>query len=348
LERLAQGTVIPAHPLALDEQGRFDRRCQRALTRYYAAAGAGGVAVGVHTTQFAIRNPAIGLLRPVLHEAAAAMDEIQRAGGPRLVRVCGICGRTEQAVAEALQGRDLGYHVGLLSLAAMGQADDSALIAHCRAVAAEMPLMGFYLQTAVGGRPLGFDFWREFAAIDNVVAVKMAPFNRYQTIDVIRGVVASGRAAQVALYTGNDDNIVADLLTPYEFPKPDGSPLRVRIAGGLLGHWAVWTQRAVEYFRQVRCAALADQPVHPALLGLNAQVTDANAALFDVVNNFAGCIAGIQYVLHRQGLLSAARCLEAHEVLSPGQAERIERVRGAYGHLLDDDFVAAHRKEWLS
>jgi hypothetical protein len=306
------------------------------------------VAVGVHTTQFAIRNQAIGLLRPVLQEAAGAMDEIERSGGPRLVRICGICGRTEQAVAEAIQGRELGYHVGLLSLAAMGQADDAALIAHCRCVAAEMPLMGFYLQTAVGGRVLGFDFWREFAAIDNVVAIKMAPFNRYQTIDVVRGVAASGRAGEVALYTGNDDNIVADLLTPQEFPQPDGSPLRLRMAGGLLGHWAIWTQRAVEYFRQVRSAALADGPVHPALLGLGVQVTDANAALFDVANDFAGCIAGIQYVLHRQGLLSSARCLEAAEVLSPGQTERIERARRAYGHLLDDDFVAAHRKEWLS
>ena len=208
--------------------------------------------------------------------------------------------------------------------------------------------MGFYLQTAVGGRPLSFEFWREFAGLDNVVAVKMAPFNRYQTIDVIRGVAASGRANQVALYTGNDDNIVADLLTPFEFPQPDGSPVRLRMAGGLLGHWAVWTQRAVEYFRQVRAAALADQPLHPALLGLGVQVTDANAALFDVANGFTGCIAGIQYVLCRQGLLSSPRCLEAAEVLSPGQAEQIERVRRAYPHLLDDDFVAQHRKEWLS
>lgn len=343
---IGEGMVIPAHPLALTVEGKFDEQHQRALTRYYAAAGAGGVAVGVHTTQFAIREPELGLLEPVLACAAATLDEIDAASGPRLVRIAGVCGPTSQAVGEAELARSLGYHAGLLSLAALSDADDDALIAHCRAVGEVIPLVGFYLQRAAGGRRLGFDFWRRFAEIPNVLAIKMAPFNRYETLDVIRGVAAAGRAGQIALYTGNDDNIVPDLLTPYEFDL-NGRTVRQRIIGGLLGHWAVWTKKAVEMHRKLRALAAANEPIDADLLTLGVQVTDANAALFDVANDFAGCIAGVQHVLTGQGLLASERCLDPDEALSPGQAEEIARARRDYPHLLDDDFVAEHLDEWL-
>jgi dihydrodipicolinate synthase/N-acetylneuraminate lyase len=363
--KLKEGAVIPAHPLALDAQGRFDQRRQRALTRYYAAAGAGGVAVGVHTTQFAIRDPKINLLEPVLKCAGEALDEIDR-GGNRLIRIAGICGPTPQAMAEARLAAELGYHVGLLSLAALKQASDDELIRHCEAVAGQIPLMGFYLQRAVGGRRLGFDFWRRFAGIPNVVAIKMAPFNRYETLDVIRGVAEAGSAGRVALYTGNDDNIVPDLLTPYALgwhgstarlssPKSELAEVGhasavppVQIVGGLLGHWAVWTSKAVELHRRCRQVAAVGGAIPAELLAVGAQVTDMNAALFDVANDFAGCIAGIQFVLHRQGLLASPRCLEEREVLSPGQAEQIQRVERAYPHLVDDDFVKRNLAAWLA
>jgi dihydrodipicolinate synthase/N-acetylneuraminate lyase len=345
LSNLQQGTVIPAHPLALDEQGRFDVAHQRALSRYYAAAGAGGLAVGVHTTQFAIRDPAINLYKPVLETAAQVMDKLEKAGKP-LIRVAGICGPTKQAVREAMTASDLGYHLGLLSLAAMKEADDAELLRHCEAVGEKIPLVGFYLQPAVGGRRLSFDFWRRFAEIPSVLAIKMAPFNRYQTLDVVRGVAMSSRAGQIALYTGNDDNIIPDLLTRYELAGAGGNRL-LRIVGGLLGHWAVWTRRAVEIFQQVRQVAVFGPAIPPELLSLSVQVTDSNAALFDATNNFAGCIAGIQYVLWRQGLLASTRCLDANERLSPGQQEEIERVRTQYPHLIDDDFVRANLSSWL-
>ena len=347
VEAIRTGLVIPAHPLALTAEGRFDDRRQRALTRYYAAAGAGGVAVGVHTTQFAIRDFGAMLLEPVLQCAADALEQIERAGGPRLVRVAGVCGHTDQAVREADLASRTGYHAALVSLAAFAQADDDELIAHCRAVAEVMPIFGFYLQRAVGGRRLGFDFWRRFAEIPNALAIKMAPFNRYETLDVVRGVAAAGRAGQVALYTGNDDNIVADLLTRFDL-NVAGAPVSQRIVGGLLGHWAVWTDKAVEMYRRIRSVTAGEGPVPGELLALGVQVTDANAALFDVAHDFAGCIAGLQYVLFRQGLLASPRCLDADETLSPGQADEIERVRREYPHLLDDEFVAEHLDEWLS
>ena len=345
--RLNEGLVIPAHPLALTAEGAFDERHQRGLTRYYAAAGAGGVAVGVHTTQFEIREDGIDLLQPVLRCASETLDELEQSGGGRLVRIAGICGRTLQAVKEAQLAAALGYHAGLVSLGAFGDADDDRLIEHCRRVAEVIPLLGFYLQQAVGGRRLGFSFWRRFAEIPNALAVKIAPFNRYETLDVVRGVAAAGRVDEVALYTGNDDNIVADLLTRYDL-QADGKTTTQRIVGGLLGHWAVWTQKAVEVHRQVRELAQTDSAVGQEILSLGVQITDCNAALFDVAHDFAGCIAGVQHVLHRQGLLASSRCLNAGEVLSPGQADQIDRVRREYPHLVDDDFVAEHLQDWLS
>jgi dihydrodipicolinate synthase/N-acetylneuraminate lyase len=330
--RLASGCVIPAHPLALTADRRLDERRQRALTRYYLAAGAGGLAVGVHTTQFAIRNPQVGLFRPVLELAA---DEMNRAGRP-LVRIAGICGPTAQAVTEAGLARDLGYDAGLLSLAALSDANVDALVAHSRAVADVLPVVGFYLQPSVGGRVLPYSFWRRFAEIEGVVAIKIAPFNRYQTQDVVRAVIEAGRD-DIALYTGNDDAIVADLLTPFRFAGRER-----RIVGGLLGHWSVWTRRAVELLDRCRLAAAT-----PDLLRLGVEVTDSNAAFFDAANAFRGCIAGLHEVLRRQGLLEGLWCLDAHETLGPGQLAEIDRVYAAYPHLNDDEFVARHRDEWL-
>jgi dihydrodipicolinate synthase/N-acetylneuraminate lyase len=342
---LQRGTVIPAHPLALDAERRLDERRQRALSRYYIAAGAGGLAVGVHTTQFEIRQPGVGLFRPVLQIAAEEMDRADRTRTEPLVRIAGICGQAPQAVAEAELVRDLGYHAGLLSLAAMRQADDDALIAHCRAVAAVVPLVGFYLQPAVGGRVLSYGFWRRFAEIENVVAVKIAPFNRYQTLDVVRAIAEAGRE-DIALYTGNDDNIVLDLLTPYRFAHP-GATVERRIVGGLLGHWAVWTRRAVELLAE--CHRLSYSDAIPAeMLRRNVEVTQCNAAFFDAANGFAGCIAGIHAVLWRQGLLAGTWCLDPGQCLSHGQMAEIYQVYAAYPHLNDDAFVAEHRDEWLS
>lgn len=340
LAALRRGVAIPAHPLALDADRRLDERRQRALTRYYIDAGAGGLAVGVHTTQFEVRNK--GLYEPVL----AIAGETAGAWTDRpLVRVAGLVGRTGQAVAEAQIARGLGYHAGLLSLAAMKGAGEDEIVEHCRAVAAEMPLFGFYLQPAVGGVRLSANFWRRFAEIDNVVAIKMAPFNRYDTLDVIRGVVEARAEDRVTLYTGNDDHIVLDLVTPFTIVR-DGEPVTVRIRGGLLGHWSVWTHAAVRTLE--RCQAAADAPAVPGdLLALDSQVTAMNAALFDVANSFAGCIAGCHEVLRRQGLLEGTWCLNKDETLSPGQAEEIARVTAAFPHLTDDEFVLANRERWL-
>ncbi len=341
---LNAGTVIPAHPLALNAERRLDERRQRALTRYYIAAGAEGLAVGVHTTQFAIRDPRIGLFEPVLKLAAEEMDRADRTRSEPLIRIGGICGETSQAVREARLLKDLRYSAGLLSLAAAKKLDDAALIAHCREVAAILPIIGFYLQPAVGGRMLSYRFWREFAEIENVVAIKIAPFNRYQTLDVVRAVAESGR--DIALYTGNDDNIVADLVTPYAF-QIGGRLEERRIVGGLLGHWAVWTKRAVELLNECRSVARNGGPVPQRLLQRNVEVTDCNAAFFDVPNQFAGCIAGLHEVLRRQGLLEGIWCLDPNEALSPGQREEIDRVYLAYPHLNDDDFVREGRDAWL-
>lgn len=324
---------------------KLDERRQRALYRYYSAAGAGGIAVGVHTTQFQIRDPKVGLFRPVLELAAEEMGRADVKRSEPLVRIAGVCGTTDQAVGEAALARDLGYHAGLLSLAAMKDASDDELIGHCRAVAGVIPLVGFYLQPAVGGRMLSYGFWRRFAEIMNVVAVKMAPFNRYQTLDVVRAVVESGRD-DIALYTGNDDNIVMDLLTPYRFVV-DGKPVERRIVGGLLGHWAVWTHKAVELLDM--CHAESNKGgISEDLIARSAEVTDTNAAFFDVAHGFAGCIAGLHEVLRRQGIFEGIWCLDPDETLSPGQADEIDRVYRSYPHLNDDAFIAAHLDEWMS
>lgn len=340
--------AIPACPLALTEGRRFDERRQRALLRYYRKAGAGGVAVGVHTTQFAIHDPKVGLLRPVWELAATELGLRQSAtktGNPFL-GIAGICGNTQQAVDEAILARELGFSAGLLSLAALGRATDGELLAHCRAVAGELPVVGFYLQPAVGGRKLPFSFWRAFAEIENVVAIKIAPFNRYQTVDVVRAVAESGRT-DIALYTGNDDAIVTDLLTPFRF-QVQGRSVELRMVGGLLGHWAVWTQKAVQLHEECRGLATAGASIPAELVGRGAEITDANAALFDAANGFAGCLPGIHEVLRRQGLLAGNWCLDPHEVLSPGQAAEIDRVVAAYPHLTDDEFVRSNLDRWLA
>jgi hypothetical protein len=338
LETLRQGCAIPAHPLALNADRKLDARRQRALSRYYLAAGAGGLAVGVHTTQFAIREA--GMHAPVLRLAAEAAREVARM--PLLV--AGAIGRTEQAVREAQLARSEGYHAVLLGLAAFKGASDDEIVAHCRAVAAEMPIFGFYLQTAVGGVPLSARFWRRFAEIENVIAIKIAPFDRYRTLDVLRGVLEAGAQDRIALYTGNDDHIVADLLTPFRLAH-QGRVHELRIVGGLLGHWSVWTRAAVQI--QARCRAVTgDIPAH--LLALDAAVTEMNAAVFDVAHDFHGVIAGCHEILRRQGLLEGIWCLDPAEGLSPGQAEALTAVAARYPELTDDAFVAANREAWLA
>ena len=340
LEVLRHGAVIPAHPLALDESRRLDRRRQRALARYYIDAGAGGLAVGVHTTQFAIRDA--GLYKPVLRLAVESAGEwTQRP----LVMIAGLCGGTKQACEEAAVARDLGYHAGLLSLAAMKGASEDDLIEHCIAVACEMPLVGFYLQPAVGGIVLRRQFWARFAAIDNVIAIKVAPFDRYGTLDVVRGVVAAGAEERVALYTGNDDHIVLDLLTPFVAERA-GQRITVRFRGGLLGHWSVWVRSAVEILQRCNMASAAGQ-VTSDLVALDSRVTDCNSAFFDTANDFKGCIAGCHEILRRQGLLEGIWCLDPEEGLSPGQADEIDRVCREHSDLSDDAFVSANLHRWL-
>lgn len=373
--RLGTGLVIPACPLALNSRRRLDERRQRALCRYYLAAGAGGLAIGVHTTQFAIHNAKVGLFKPVLELAAEELargdisprsTDSERMRGKahierkssltqpspqgegsarRAVRIAGLCGPTRQAVAEANLARTLGYDAGLLSLGALRRATEDELIAHCRAVAEVLPVVGFYLQPAVGGRILPCSFWQRFAEIENVVAIKIAPFNRYQTLDVVRAIAEAGRE-DIALYTGNDDTIVADLLTPYRI-RVGRRVVERRIVGGLLGHWAVWTRRAVELHAECRRLAVSGKAVPPALLRRAVEVTDCNAAFFDAAHHFAGCIPGLHEILRRQGLLAGTWCLDPEEVLSPGQREEIDRVCQAYPHLSDDEFVSRHRDDWL-
>ena len=344
-QALQRGLVIPACPLALTSDKKLDDRRQRALFRYYLAAGAGGLAVGVHTTQFEIRDAAISLLQPVLELAVAEMNKEEIRRGAPVVSIAGVCGRTKQAVKEALQARELGYRAVLLSLGAWKTAGEDELIAHCREIAALIPLVGFYLQPAAGGRILAASFWRRFAEIQNVVAIKIAPFNRYQTLDVVRAVAESGRD-DIALYTGNDDHILLDLITPFRF-KVQGKTTERRIVGGLLGHWAVWTEKAVELLDECHRLVQTAGAIPPEMLRRNEEITDANAAFFDAANGFAGCIPGIHEVLRREGLLEYTGCLDSRATLSSGQAEEIDRVFNAYPHLSDRDFVQQHRDEWL-
>lgn len=343
---LLRGIAIPASPLALTQNHTLDKRRQRALWRYYIDAGAGGLAIGVHTTQFAIRQPQHSLFEPVLALGRDVMDQADVKRDTPLVRVAGICGQTAQATCEATLARDLGYSAGLLSLAALTHADEDQLIDHCRVVADTIPIIGFYLQPAVGGRVLPYGFWRRFAEIENVLAIKMAPFNRYQTIDVVRAVAEAGRD-DIALYTGNDDNIVMDLLTPYRF-NVNGRTVERRIVGGLLGHWACWTRKAVELLDRCHAVVAEGGPISADMLRLNIEVTDTNAVLFDAANAFAGCIAGIHEVLRRQGLLNDIVLLDPDEQLSPGQAQELDRIAAAYPHLMDDAFVMDNLDRWLN
>ena len=347
-EHLLAGQVIPAHPLALDARRTLDEQRQRALTRYYIDAGAGGIAVGVHTTQFEIRHPHYGLYRPVLELAAeTARERLGRSSRP-FAMVAGLVGDTRQAVSEAEMARSLGYEMGLLSLGAWRDADEARIVEHCREVSETIPLFGFYLQPAVGGRDLSYRFWRELAEVPGLWAIKIAPFDRYRTLDVVRAITAAGRD-DIALYTGNDDSIIVDLLTP--FPVEAGGRARVRrIVGGLLGQWAVWTKRAVEMLDEIRTlhAGGETRASLDEWLRRAAALTDANAALFDASNRFAGCIAGIHEVLRRQGLMRGTWCLDPTQCLSPGQAEEIDRVTRQYPELTDDSWVAAHLDEWLA
>jgi dihydrodipicolinate synthase/N-acetylneuraminate lyase len=346
LLRFRKGMVIPAMPLALDEHRTFQEKYQRALARYYIDAGAGGIAVGVHTTQFEIRDPQVGLFERVMSFASVAIDEWANRRGARILKIAGACGKTAQAIHEAEFALSSGYHACLLNLSSWKDASDEEMLEHCRRVASVLPVIGFYLQPAIGGRVLPYSFWRAFAGIDNVLGIKIAPFNRYQTLDVVRAVCDAGKENDITLYTGNDDNIIVDLLTEYRVMTARGEK-RVRIKGGLLGHWAVWTRGAVKMLEQVH-RAIIDGQVPVDLLALAEQITDCNAAFFDAANGFAGCIPGIHEVLRRQGLLPGTWCLNPHEVLSPGQREEIDRVYHAYPHLSDDEFVASYLASWLN
>ncbi|MEG9431454.1 dihydrodipicolinate synthase family protein [Terriglobus sp. ADX1] len=336
-EQLRKGAAIPAHPLALTSERKLDERHQRALSRYYRDAGAHGVAVGVHSTQFEIREPQFGLYRPVLEMSADTLKDSS------MIMVAGVCGRTAQALSEARTASDLGYHAALLSLAAMGDAPIDEILAHVAAVGEVMPIIGFYLQPAVGGRVFPYEFWRRFAEIESVIAIKIAPFHRYATQDVLRAVIDSGRSDEITLYTGNDDHIVLDLLSPFSY-----SGKTVRMRGGLLGHWAVWTHAAVQMHQEIQRTVEEGSLIDPKWLVRNGEVTDMNSAIFDVAGKFHGCIAGIHEVLVRQGLMAGRWCLNPNEDLSPGQAEEIDRVIRAYPHLVDDSFVQENLHCWLS
>lgn len=339
---LLKGHVIPACPLALTSSRKLDEKHQRALIRYYSSAGSGGLAVGVHTTQFAIRDAEHGLFAPVMELAAEELKRADVKFGKRHLRIGGVCGVRAQAIAEAELLYRLGYDAALLSLGAMRTATEDELILHCQAVSEVLPIVGFYLQPAVGGRVLPLSFWRRFVLLPNVVAIKIAPFNRYQTLDVIRALAESGRD-DIALYTGNDDNIVLDLLTPHTFAGKT-----MRIVGGLLGHWSVWTKNAVALHQECRHITDCESSIPVSMMKTAIEVTDSNSAFFDAAHQFSGCIAGLHEVLRRQGLLAGLWCLDPQESLSPGQLQEIDRVYTAYPHLHDDEFVASHLDQWLS
>lgn len=341
-EKIRKGIVIPAHPLALTEKRQLDEKRQKGLTRYYLSAGAGGVAIGVHTTQFEIHDKKVGLYKPVLELGCETISEFEQKHNEvkPVVRIAGVIGKTKQAIEEAEIAKSLGYHAVLLSLSAFKDAKNYEMIQHVSRIAEIMPVFGFYLQPSVGGRILNYDFWRRFSEIENVIAIKIAPFNRYQTIDVVRAVADSGR--NIALYTGNDDNIVNDLLTGFRFNNKT-----LRIVGGLLGHWACWTLRAVQILKKIHSVIEEGDTIPSELLSLGVEVTDCNAAIFDAANNFAGCIPGIHEILRRQGLLSGIWTLKEDECLSPGQKEEIDRIYTMYPHLNDDEFVSQHIDDWL-
>lgn len=342
LKKIHKGVVIPAHPLALTSRRKLDEKRQKALTRYYLSAGAGGLAIGVHTTQFEIHDRKIGLYKPVLELGCETISEYENKAkiDEPIIKIAGVIGKTSQAIEEAMLARELGYHAVLLSMSAFKDATNTEMIQHVKEVVKILPVFGFYLQVSVGGRILDYDFWREFAEVEDVIAIKIAPFNRYQTIDVIRAVADSGR--EIALYTGNDDNIVFDLLTVFRFKNRN-----LRIVGGLLGHWACWTLKAVEMLNRLHSIVVKNNPVPPEVLSLGVEVTDCNAAIFDAANSFAGCIPGIHEILRRQGLLEGIWTLKEDETLSSGQDKEIDRIYKMYPHLNDDEFVMQHLDEWL-
>ena len=341
LAKFRKGCVIPAQPLALDSDRRFSPRHQRALCRYYIDSGVGGIAVGVHSTQFEIRKKEIALFEPVLKQTAGFIDEWSERCGRKILKVGGVCGKTDQALYEAEFEAGCNYDAALLSLSAFAGESIDAMLEHCRKIAEVIPVIGFYLQPSVGGRILPYEFWREFAGIDNILGIKIAPFNRYCTLDVVRAVAESGR--DITLYTGNDDNIAVDLLTPYRFGDRE-----IRIKGGLLGHWCCWTRKAVELLDEIHALIESGRDVPAELLTRNVQITDCNAAFFDPAHGFAGCIPGIHEVLRRQGLLPGIWCLNPAETLSPGQSEEITRVHDSYPALHDDDFVKANLSKWMA
>ena len=346
LQKLHTGTVIPANPLALDENRNFDEKRQRAIVRYYLDAGVGGLAVAVHTTQFEIREPQHNLFERVLRVAKEEATAFEERTGETIVMVSGVCGKSEQAVAEAKIAKELGYDAVLLSPGGLNALSEEELLERTRAVAEVMPVIAFYLQTAVGGRVFSYDYWERLCEIDNVVAIKAAPFNRYYSLDVVRAAALSSRADEITLYTGNDDNIVLDLITTYKFTV-NGKTYEKGFIGGLLGHWSVWTKTAVELFEKLREVRSMDC-VPKEILTLAAEVTDTNAVFFDTANNFRGCIAGLHEVLRRQGLFRGTWCLNPDEKMSDGQLEEIDRVYRMYPHLADDDFIKANLDKWLS
>ncbi len=344
LKILKKGTVIPATPLALTSERKLNEKGLRLLMNYYLNSGVGGVATAVHTTQFEIRDPEIGLFEPVLKIVVDEIEKFENETGKVIVRVCGVCGPKEQAVAEAKLAKKYGYDAVLLSPGGLNHLSEEELIERTKAVAAEMPVIGFYLQTAVGGRVFSYNYWEQICSIENVVAIKCASFNRYTTLDVVRAAAHSKRRDDITLYTGNDDNIVIDLLTKYTFDV-NGEKIVKGFDGGLLGHWSVWTHNVVEMFKKLK-EAKNSSGITEELLTLAAEVTDANSAFFDTANSFKGCIAGLHEVLRRQGLMENIFCLNPNETMSEGQAEELDRVYKMYPHLNDDAFISANIDAW--
>ncbi len=345
LLKFAEGTFIPAHPLALTSSRKLDEKRQRLLTRYYLNAGVGGLAIAVHTTQFEIRDPEVGLFETVLQLAVEEIEAFENKTGKVIVRIAGVCGPIDQAVEEAKIASRLGYDAVLLSPGGLNHLSEEEMLKRSEAVAGIIPVVGFYLQNSVGGRAFTYDYWQKFCEINNVIGIKSAPFNRYQTLDVVRAATFSTRADQIALYTGNDDNIVLDLLTNYKFTQ-DGKTYEKGFVGGLLGHWSVWTNTAVKIFEMLKDRS-KDEDIKADLLTLAMEVTDCNAAFFDTANGFKGCIAGLHLILQKQGLLEGIWCLNENENISPGQMEEIERVYRLYPHLNDDEFVKNNIKNWI-
>lgn len=344
LKILSRGTVIPATPLALTDERKLNEKGMRLLMHYYLDSGVGGIATAVHTTQFEIRDRDVGLLEPVLKLVADEITKYEKANNKVVVKVAGVCGPVDQAVKEAELAKKYGYDAVLLSPGGLNHLSEEEMIERTKAVANIMPTIGFYLQTAVGGRVFSYDYWRKLCAVDNVVAIKCASFNRYTTLDVVRAAALSHRSDEITLYTGNDDSIVVDLLTKYEFDK-DGKTVTKCFDGGLLGHWTMWTNKVVEMFDSIKQEREKDA-VSARFLTLAAQVTDANGVFFDAAHNFAGCIPGVHEVLRRQGLMENILCINPNETLSPGQNEEIDRIYKSYPHLNDDAFVKEHIEEW--